>query len=241
MHEFPGRLASLFCFLSFFCFLDEATLFLLLTCKHLWTFNCFALFSFFPPFFFSNASNICTVHVSSLCAVAEPDRRLFLKNMMMQLNRSVILECPHLDVPWFHEEYCQEQAKLLAGKGNMWAAVWWFCVRLFRSAKFLVTKVLAGKGRTWAAVWWFCVRVFKSAKFLVTKVLAGKGRTWAAVWWFCVHVFRSAKLLVTKVQFRREPQVNDFVLKFSGVLHCWSILFLLYSLGLNFCSYPAPP
>ena len=206
MHEFPGRLASLF------CFLDEATLFLLLTCKHLWTFNCFALFSFFPPFFFPNASNICTVHVSSLCAIAEPDRRLFLKNMMMQLNRSVILECPHLDVPWFHEEYCQEQAKLLAGKGNMWAAVWWFCVRLFRSAKFLVTKVLAGKGRTWAAVWWFCV-----------------------------HVFRSAKFLVTKVQLRHEPQVNDFVLKFSGVLRCWSILFLLYSLCLNFCSYPAPP
>jgi hypothetical protein len=26
----------------------------------------------------------------------------------MQLNRSVVLECPELDVPWFHEQYCQE-------------------------------------------------------------------------------------------------------------------------------------
>ncbi|KAK7115473.1 FAST kinase domain-containing protein 1, mitochondrial-like [Littorina saxatilis] len=40
----------------------------------------------------------------------EPDRRTFLKNLMMQLNRSVILECPHLDVPWFHEQYCREKA-----------------------------------------------------------------------------------------------------------------------------------
>ena len=26
---------------------------------------------------------------------------------MMELNRSVILDCPQLDVPWFHASYCE--------------------------------------------------------------------------------------------------------------------------------------
>nr|KAG5709046.1 hypothetical protein BaRGS_004685 [Batillaria attramentaria] len=42
---------------------------------------------------------------------AEPDRLPFLKNLVMNLNRSVILECPHLDVPWFHEQYCRDMAQ----------------------------------------------------------------------------------------------------------------------------------
>ncbi|XP_025116000.1 FAST kinase domain-containing protein 1, mitochondrial-like isoform X2 [Pomacea canaliculata] len=53
---------------------------------------------------------------------AEPDRQLILKNIMMQLNRSVILECPHLDVPWFHQHYCEDQEeksriKIFQGSG----------------------------------------------------------------------------------------------------------------------------
>ncbi|KAL8559753.1 hypothetical protein ACOMHN_002286 [Nucella lapillus] len=48
---------------------------------------------------------------------AEPDRQLFLRNLMMQLNRCVILECPHLDVPWFHDHYCKQQANTPGGRG----------------------------------------------------------------------------------------------------------------------------
>ena len=29
---------------------------------------------------------------------------------MMALNRDVVLECPQLDIPWFHETYCKENA-----------------------------------------------------------------------------------------------------------------------------------
>lgn len=48
-------------------------------------------------------------HQLLMFGTAEPDRQLILKNIMMQLNRSVILECPHLDVPWFHQHYCEDQ------------------------------------------------------------------------------------------------------------------------------------
>jgi len=40
-----------------------------------------------------------------------PDTMKFLERIMMMLNRSVILECPQLDVPWFHEQYCIAAAK----------------------------------------------------------------------------------------------------------------------------------
>lgn len=46
----------------------------------------------------------------------EPDRQPFLKNLVMNLNRSVILECPHLDVPWFHDQYCQDISKTSGDK-----------------------------------------------------------------------------------------------------------------------------
>ncbi|KAL8589915.1 hypothetical protein ACOMHN_024002 [Nucella lapillus] len=39
-----------------------------------------------------------------------------VRNLMMQLNRSVILECPHLDVPWFHQHYCQDRVQTSASK-----------------------------------------------------------------------------------------------------------------------------
>lgn len=39
---------------------------------------------------------------------AHKERRYILQKMLMLLNRMVILECPHLDIPWFHEEYCQK-------------------------------------------------------------------------------------------------------------------------------------
>ncbi|XP_076449755.1 FAST kinase domain-containing protein 1, mitochondrial-like [Babylonia areolata] len=42
--------------------------------------------------------------------------RNLVRNLMMQLNRSVILECPHLDVPWFHQHYCQEMVKTSAAR-----------------------------------------------------------------------------------------------------------------------------
>ncbi|XP_076470468.1 uncharacterized protein LOC143300581 [Babylonia areolata] len=48
---------------------------------------------------------------------AEPDRQVHLRSLMMQLNRCVILECPHLDVPWFHQHYCLQQAEAVGGKG----------------------------------------------------------------------------------------------------------------------------
>lgn len=33
------------------------------------------------------------------------------RRRLMYLNRTVALECPELQVPWFHEEYCQEILK----------------------------------------------------------------------------------------------------------------------------------
>jgi hypothetical protein len=33
---------------------------------------------------------------------------------MMHLNRAVCLDYPEIDVPWFHEKYCQQ----LAAQGN---------------------------------------------------------------------------------------------------------------------------
>ena len=37
---------------------------------------------------------------------------------MMRLNRSVLLECPQLDVPWFHEHYCRSVTRgYLTGEG----------------------------------------------------------------------------------------------------------------------------
>ena len=30
-----------------------------------------------------------------------------VEQLMMELNRSVILDCPQLDVPWFHASYCE--------------------------------------------------------------------------------------------------------------------------------------
>ncbi|GAB1602401.1 FAST kinase domain-containing protein 1, mitochondrial-like [Argonauta hians] len=34
-------------------------------------------------------------------------RRNIMMNLML-LNRCVVLECPHLDIPWFHEDFCQQ-------------------------------------------------------------------------------------------------------------------------------------
>ncbi|CAH1779564.1 unnamed protein product [Owenia fusiformis] len=31
----------------------------------------------------------------------------FMERRMMMLNRIVVLECPELDIPWFHEQYCK--------------------------------------------------------------------------------------------------------------------------------------
>ncbi|PIK57906.1 putative FAST kinase domain-containing protein 1 [Apostichopus japonicus] len=40
-----------------------------------------------------------------------PDRCDMYRRRLMYLNRTVALECPELQVPWFHEEYCQEILK----------------------------------------------------------------------------------------------------------------------------------
>ena len=42
---------------------------------------------------------------------------------MMRLNRSVLLECPQLDVPWFHEHYCRSVTRgypMGGGGGRGW-------------------------------------------------------------------------------------------------------------------------
>ncbi|KAJ8036667.1 FAST kinase domain-containing protein 1, mitochondrial [Holothuria leucospilota] len=40
-----------------------------------------------------------------------PDRAEMYRKRLMYLNRTVALECPELQVPWFHEEYCQDMLK----------------------------------------------------------------------------------------------------------------------------------
>lgn len=35
-----------------------------------------------------------------------PQHAKSVERNMMELNRSVVLECPQLDVPWFHEQFC---------------------------------------------------------------------------------------------------------------------------------------
>ena len=35
------------------------------------------------------------------------------KDRLMILNRNCVLECPELDVPWFHEEYCKKKYRML--------------------------------------------------------------------------------------------------------------------------------
>ncbi|XP_064640532.1 FAST kinase domain-containing protein 1, mitochondrial-like [Lineus longissimus] len=38
-----------------------------------------------------------------------PSDKKYIEHNMMNLNRSVVLECPELDVPWFHEQYCKQE------------------------------------------------------------------------------------------------------------------------------------
>lgn len=49
-----------------------------------------------------------------------------VEQLMMELNRSVILDCPQLDVPWFHESYCEnhnvmtrDASKDLCSRGDL--------------------------------------------------------------------------------------------------------------------------
>ncbi|XP_029636426.1 FAST kinase domain-containing protein 1, mitochondrial [Octopus sinensis] len=39
---------------------------------------------------------------------SHPQSQRNIKTSLMLLNRCVVLECPHLDIPWFHEEFCQK-------------------------------------------------------------------------------------------------------------------------------------
>ena len=41
-----------------------------------------------------------------------------VEQLMMELNRSVILDCPQLDVPWFHESYCDNHNVMSRGETN---------------------------------------------------------------------------------------------------------------------------
>lgn len=44
------------------------------------------------------------------------ESRNILQRILMMLNRNTVLDCPHLDIPWFHEDYCQKN--IVAVKGN---------------------------------------------------------------------------------------------------------------------------
>ncbi|XP_041376101.1 FAST kinase domain-containing protein 1, mitochondrial-like [Gigantopelta aegis] len=37
---------------------------------------------------------------------AKPEVRSYLEDLFFRLNRCAVLEYPHLDIPWFHEDYC---------------------------------------------------------------------------------------------------------------------------------------
>ncbi|XP_071492940.1 FAST kinase domain-containing protein 1, mitochondrial-like [Diadema antillarum] len=42
---------------------------------------------------------------------AIPDRSTMYRRKLMNLNRSLAVECPELQVPWFHEDFCQDILK----------------------------------------------------------------------------------------------------------------------------------
>ncbi|ESO10013.1 hypothetical protein HELRODRAFT_72935 [Helobdella robusta] len=35
------------------------------------------------------------------------------QKMLMQVNRCVAIECPHLDIPWFHDHFCKDNIETL--------------------------------------------------------------------------------------------------------------------------------
>ncbi len=41
---------------------------------------------------------------------------------MFQLNRIVVLECPHLEIPWFHDRYCEEN--IVKGDSSKYHVSW---------------------------------------------------------------------------------------------------------------------
>lgn len=39
-----------------------------------------------------------------------------MKRLVMELNRSAVLEAPEKNIPWFHDRYCMENVLPLLGR-----------------------------------------------------------------------------------------------------------------------------
>lgn len=50
-----------------------------------------------------------------------------VRQLMMELNRAVCLDCPQADIPWFHEKYCLENVVRPSNQGNVPSSNY-FCI-----------------------------------------------------------------------------------------------------------------
>ena len=47
-------------------------------------------------------------HFKNICFWLQAVYPVKVRQLMMELNRAVCLDCPQADIPWFHEKYCQD-------------------------------------------------------------------------------------------------------------------------------------
>jgi hypothetical protein len=69
-----------------------------------------------------------------------PQNMRIIERLMMELNRSAILECPQLDVPWFHEQYCIDNTVKDVDETNMNTV----SIRLRNEVYDVICEVLGG-------------------------------------------------------------------------------------------------
>ncbi|KAL5022338.1 hypothetical protein ScPMuIL_001493 [Solemya velum] len=68
-----------------------------------------------------------------------------VETLMMMLNRCVVLECPDLDVPWFHEDYCKEKSAIGNTAANTARGYLTFSTVTMKQVGDVLSDVLGGE------------------------------------------------------------------------------------------------
>ncbi|XP_031226392.1 FAST kinase domain-containing protein 1, mitochondrial isoform X2 [Mastomys coucha] len=78
-----------------------------------------AIFEYFPEDLLRKIFNIeFLARLDSQLEILPSNLRTRIQFRLMELNRAVCLECPELQVPWFHDRFCQQQFNKDAGVMN---------------------------------------------------------------------------------------------------------------------------